>query len=192
MAIISSFSSACIAISQTSKNISESGNSYYFAVPSKSVSSYSVNGEIILKCPVIPYSKKYTFAKIAVPFSGAGGAYYSERETDSRDFVFVKMNKFAYGDGSPLAVFEIYNSDPQVCASCCEIPVPKDEIKDCLEFGLSFNDSPPAIPLVRKEVNESGTRCAVAILDAVFVDVPLSILMTLTGSVWYYPLTKIK
>ena len=179
----------CIAVSQTSSMIAEGGTVYYFAVISRAKVAFSYGEKILLKCPVAPFEKQYTFAKIAMPGTYFGGCFYREIPTFTTEYAFVSV------DASHEFLLPTYS----ICENIDEsklTPIPFESL-GCTpkDFHPSLDAQPsemyPAMPLVREETMPNSafqTSCAVA--AAVAVDFPLSVIMTLTGSFWYIPATK--
>lgn len=195
----------CVSVSQTSAKIAETGRVYYFADPAGAVAAYSRDSRIFLKCPVSAFEKQYSYVRGAVPMAYFGGFRYVELETDAEnvpaanetEYVFVVADAEANADSESAfggaGLFSVCGElTERDFAPEEEIPVP-ETVRSRARFFPRFCGTPeqmrPLMPLVREERNLlHAFLVPVAVLDGIAVDFPLSVIMTLTGTVWYIPL----
>ncbi len=193
LVFFSTLFSGCVAISQTSKNVKENGNRYYFALSTRAITAYNIDGNVILKCPLVPYQKKHSLIKIKTFNEEFEETYYQEVPTQKTEYAFVKVNELKvdktvyFPSNNKIISFENYVPEPSKICAENEIPIPK-EVKTFLAVKFPIGDQMlngenSIMTFVKKEPSEFlGTWYACAVVNGVVIDVPLSVLMT--AGVW--------
>ena len=160
--------------------------------------AYELNGTLYLKCPVAKYTYCHSWFGVCVTPAAWGYTYSRFAEYCSpEEFVWICHSP---QDWQAWRFPDQSESDPQkqnldeMLKQARKIPV--KSIKHP-EFGYHYGgfsriELPrPCVPCIRNESENGFWWTALAVLDGILIDLPVSLVMTLTGSIWYIPLTEL-
>lgn len=198
----------CASVFQTSAKIAEIGCVYYFAPPGNAVVAYSRDSKIFLKCPLAAFKKQYSYAQGVVLTSCFGGFRYAELEADVKHLPVVNKAEYVFVvTDIDVIAHEKSVFDGMGIFSLCKglseqdfeaeekIPVPEN-LRSLPHFFPCIGGTPaqmcPTMPFVREEKSSLHyILLPVAVLEGILVDFPVSVIMTLTGTIWYIPFGNI-
>lgn len=188
------FLAGCASVMQTSAMLLEDREYSFFPDPPAAVEARKLDGFLYLKCPVRKYVRKHTLVRMAVTPSRFGGFQYEPAGPLENRFVWIRVSRTSSFPCPPDFEFDPAQDElERRLASAKPADYSWFELFSApLFYGL---DGEPdrmytVLPLLETRSENSVPRIILAYADGFLVDFPASLIMTLTGSFWYLPLTK--